>query len=278
MLVDRAAVEDPQVRRAPVEALVGERAEVRGGALGVLGGRGLPRADRPDGLVGDEEVLGVEPVDVAEAGVQLSGEHVLGGARLALLLGLPHAEHRHEARAAHRGDGAPDGRVVHAEQSSPLGVPHDRDAHAQPREHRRADLAGVGAPVVLAHVLGAEQDLDAVGLEDARDGAQVRERREEHRVDVADVHRAEQDGELGDDVVRRDVVVVQLPVARDDRAARAHRRPGALRAWRRAARPGRSPCSSRASIAPPPVEMNETSWARPAAVRARSLSPPPTTL
>ena len=50
----------------------------------------------------------------------------------------------------------------------------------------------------------------------------------------------------------------------------------ALEAFRRAARPGRSPCSMSSSDAPPPVDTWSTPSSRPNLARAAALSPPPT--
>ena len=78
--------------------------------------------------------------------------------------------------------------------------------------------------------------------------------------------------------------MVHLPVAADERLAVGHvsvdsmrpdRRSAAVS--RRAASPGRSPCSMNSSDAPPPVETWSTRSARPNSRAALALSPPPTT-
>src|SRR5205085_9056319 len=79
------------------------------------------------------------------------------------------------------------------------------------------------------------------------------------------------------DTDRLEVIVVHLPVAADERLPCRFRHYG-FTPFRRAASPGRSPCSMSSSDAPPPVEMwsmylSSLNWAT-----AAALSPPPITV
>src|ERR1700749_3597761 len=74
--LDRAAVEDPHrvgLRAAPAQHVADERARL----LGLLGGRDLAGADRPDRLVGDHDLCDVLVADLGEVRLQLAGEGFL---------------------------------------------------------------------------------------------------------------------------------------------------------------------------------------------------------
>src|SRR6202034_2968759 len=150
-------------------------------------------------------------------------------------------------------------------------------AGAQAGQHLRADLAGAGAGILVRAVLSPQGDGDALLLDQGLHRPQVGEGRVHRHVDRRHVLWLQAQTEVAHQVQRFDVVVVHLPVPADERAAGGHER-GALDAWRKASRAGRSPPRSmKLSEAPPPVERKPTRSARPSSSRALALSPPPTT-
>src|SRR5688572_10021427 len=101
------------------------------------------------------------------------------------------------------------------------------------------------------HVLCPEEQLESVGLDQRLQRAQRGERWAHHDVTRLVVLLLEAVRELLHDLDRDEVVVVHLPVARDDWSASRH---ALLLGWdRRAANPGKSPCSTNSNAAPPPV-------------------------
>src|SRR5581483_979066 len=227
--LDRAAIEDGDVE---------ERLDERVRRLGQLRRRGPAGADRPDGLVGDDEPLvGLEDGDLA-------AEHVLGLVRLALLERLADAGDDVEA-GLERGGGAPRHAVVGLpEQLPPLGVADERAGDAELEEHRRRDLAGEGAFRLPVDVLRVRRQAGVDAVPEPREG------RADDRVEAGERPR------VGP--------VEHLPVAGDDHEGIA-------------ATPGSSFPSSSSRLAPPPVESHETRSARPSSLRARTETAPPTT-
>src|SRR6266511_3331998 len=140
----RAAVEHGHVEQAFDEL-------VR--LLGDLRCRGLACPDRPDRLVGEDEVvLGLEHGDLAP-------EDVLGLAGLALGPCLADTGDHGEA-GVERGPGASrDALVRLAEELPPLRVADDRTVDAELAQHRRRDLAREGALRLPVDVLGSDGDL-----------------------------------------------------------------------------------------------------------------------
>ena len=120
--------------------------------LGHLGGGGAAGADRPDRLVGDRQLdRSAEPPRAGRRDLAL--QHLLGLARLALLLALAHARitSRPACRAA--ASFSASACVGLAEVLAPLGVAQQHAVHAQVGQHRRRDLAGERALRRLVHVL-----------------------------------------------------------------------------------------------------------------------------
>ena len=200
-------------------------------------------ADAPDRLVGDDAALGVGRVHAVERRGDLVHDAGLGLLVVVLLERLADADDRAHAVAEHGPALAVHVVVGLVEELAALRVPDDHVLHVQAGEHRGADLAGERALVLPVAVLRAELDREAVGLGQGLEGAQVCERRAHDDVAVLVVGGLEAVGELLDDLDRDQVVVVHLPVGRDDRAA------GHGFGSRRAARPGRSPCSRNSSDA-----------------------------
>ena len=144
--LDRAAVEHRHVEQA-----LDERVRL----LGDLGRRGLAGADRPDRLVGDDEVvLGLEHRDLAT-------QDVLGLPRLALGLGLAHAGDHGQARIERRAGTLRDALVGLAEELASLRVADDRAVDPELAQHRRGDLAGERALRLPVHVLRGDRDVRA---------------------------------------------------------------------------------------------------------------------
>src|SRR5690606_12533373 len=88
----------------------------------VRGGRVLPRADRPDGLVGDDDArhpVGIQPF---ECGVELAEDDRLDLPRLALLERLSEADDRGESAVQRRCGLAPYVLVRLAEDVAALRV------------------------------------------------------------------------------------------------------------------------------------------------------------
>ena len=160
---------------------------------------------------------------------------------------------------------------------APLAVPDHDVGAAELGQHRRRDLAGVGAAVVLGDVLGAVPDLQPVAVDEGLHRADVGVRRHHDHLDAAVVVLlvVQRPGQLLDEDHRFLVVEVQLPVARHQRGAgRGHGRlspPG--RRCRGASLPSRY-----SRLAPPPVEMwPNASSSKPRVRTAAAESPPPTT-
>src|SRR5581483_5160639 len=156
-----------------------------------------------------------------------------------------------EARAE-RGMRTPrDAFVGLAEVLTPLRMADERAAHAERLQHRRRDLAGVGALGLPVDVLRERRQPrgDAVG--------EPRVGRTDDRLNAVDV--AQPVCELGRVRAR-----IHLPVAGDDHAGIT-------------ATPGSSFPSSSSRLAPPPVETHEIRSASPSSLTARTESAPPTT-
>ena len=176
--------------------------------LGDLGRRRLAGADRPDRLVGDDEVvLGLEHP-------HLPAEDVLGLARLALGLGLADARDDGQARVQRCTRSPRDAFVRLAEELAALRVADDGAVHAQLAEHLRRDLAGEGALRLPVHVLGGNGDVRS--CQDLHRHGQRREGRTDGDVNAFEVGLvpSQLDAELG----RLDRAFEHLPVACDEHA------------------------------------------------------------
>jgi hypothetical protein len=110
--------------------------------------------------------------------------------------GLPDAQHRGEPVPPARGDLGRGGRVVLAEQPSPLGVPDLGVAAAHLAQQRPADLAGERPAVLAGQVLRA--DADAHAVEDPQRRVDKRRRRQDEQLGPAVGHRRVPPGHGGD--------------------------------------------------------------------------------
>src|SRR3954454_13562879 len=244
--LDRAAVE-----HRTVEQRLHERMRL----LRHLRRRGASRADRPHGLVRQDEPL-VRTARVADR-VDLDAQHRLHVACVALLLRL--ADARDDAEPGiERSLGAPrNSRIRLAEVLAPLGVADQRAGDAEAEQHRRRDLACVRALVLPVDVLRIRRE---PGLDAMREGDPGRAH---DGLDAGDACKA-----LG----KRHGIRSRehLPVAGDDHDATST--PDGI-----AATPGSSLPSSSSRLAPPPVETHVIRAASPSSLSARTESAPPTT-
>src|SRR5436190_8570855 len=224
--------------------------------LGELGRGRLAGANRPDRLVGDDEVL------VTREHLDLPPQHLLGLISLALLLELADAGD-HAQTGLERMPGTHCHRLVGlAEVLPPLRVADDRPLDAQLEEDLRRDLAGEGALVGPVHILSVDR------VAALHCGAERSEGRAKHCLDGA--RRCEGRAELP----RLSRALVHLPVAGDQH------RPilwASVKSGGIALIPGRSLPSRSSSAAPPPVDAHETRSVRPSSFNARIESAPPTT-
>ena len=140
--LDRAAVEHGHVEQDLMNAWA---------SCACSGVAVLPGADRPDRLVREDEPL-VPPAASAIASTW-TPEHELGLARFALLERLAHARDDAQAlpRARRRVRRAPSRRSRRSTGAARSGRRSRR--HAELDQHRRRDLAGVGALGLPVHVL-----------------------------------------------------------------------------------------------------------------------------
>mmetsp|Transcript_42812 Transcript_42812/g.101608 ORF Transcript_42812/g.101608 Transcript_42812/m.101608 type:complete len:272 (-) Transcript_42812:344-1159(-) len=153
--IDRAAVHDAHRLRDLVrDVLLDPVPDVGVRLLRHLRGRDLPRADGPDGLVGDDHPAPVG--DLLLVGLHLPAEHLPQLAGLALLEGL--ADASDHAEAAGKGVGrllrhdlVGLGAVLPA-----LRVPEDHPGDVHVREHLRRDLSSVGTTLGQPAVLSCE--------------------------------------------------------------------------------------------------------------------------
>ena len=132
----------------------------------------------------------------------------------------------------------------------------DHVADVELGEHLGTDLAGEGAALLEVAVLGAERHGQVVGLDRRLHAAQRGEARMHADLSTLGQRRGPQPRrELRDELHGLEVVLVHLPVRRDQHAPVITHK-SALRNGEslRALRPGRSPSSMNSSDAPPPVE------------------------
>ena len=190
----------------------------------------LTRADRPDRLVGHDDVGAAG--DAGQRGLQLGDRHGARPVRLEVFGGLADADDRHEPVRERRRD------LVADDLSSRSWCRSRRSewpmiTYSQSSFARNAprDLAGVRAGVVRRHVLRAERERELVGGDQRLHRAQVGEGREDGHLDGAVVVLGvlQAPGELLHERDRLQVVEVHLPVARDERGAPATARVTAIR-------------------------------------------------
>src|SRR5215510_4028939 len=120
-----------------------------------------PAADRPDRLIGDDQIFGGGAV--RQRAVELRPHHGERAAGLAFAAGLPDADNGREPGTAggqrllaHVGIGLP---VV----AAPLGVPDDGGGRAGVLEHFGRQVAGECAPGLGVAVLAADQNRAPLG-------------------------------------------------------------------------------------------------------------------
>ena len=267
----RAAVEDPH--RLGRRGVAGgqQRAHEGERLLRLLGRRGAAGADRPDGLVGDDEL--------AAAGRRRSRR----GRPRAVRAGRPRSRPRRAGPRSRRRRGSaaarPRARPATLRASAVVGLaeqlPGARSGRGPPPSTPTsasiaAETSPVNAPCVLeVHVLGGDADAGAGAALD-RD----LERGERRADDDVDARRAPPRG--GRNASRKSPAsrarLVHLPVGGDQRPCG---RSGILSS---ASTPGSSRPSISSSDAPPPVESQSTRSARPKRASAAAESPPPTTV
>jgi len=215
----RAPVEDADAlrRRDPLgEAL----ADIGVDLCHVVRGRRAARPDRPDGLVGDDEAFGREPV--RHGARDLPSDDLERPAGVALGLGLADADDRNESRGVRRFGLRPNHRVGFAVVGTALGMADDDEAAAGVPQHRRRNVAGMGALRLGMAILGAEQH-GAAGQHLGDGKEESGGRADEHVATEARPRRAaRRDGPVRDLVGEAEPVLpeaVHLPVAGDKLAS-----------------------------------------------------------
>ena len=155
--------------------------------LRLVGSRRAAGADRPDGLISDDELRAVGGRNVLEADVHLADDDFLELAGVALLERLADADDGGEA-CGDRGPGTQvDGLVGLAEVLAALAVADDDVLRARVKQHPRRNLARVRAGLLPVAVLRADAD---VGSRSRRDrGGHVDRRRAAHDLDVREILR-----------------------------------------------------------------------------------------
>ena len=118
----------------------------------------LAGTDRPDGLVGDNDLFDVSRREAGQRAANLRGDDGVGAATLALLERFADADDRRETGDQRRLRLGVDDRVGLAEERAAFGVAEDHILAAQINEHRRGHFAGEGAARLVVHVLAAEGD------------------------------------------------------------------------------------------------------------------------
>src|SRR6476619_6014200 len=282
--LDAAAVEDPDTVGDVAAVELGEqRADRRTHLLRVVGGRALAGAERPDGLVGDDDRRGLFLGHAVEVLAQLRDDVLDLTALLAHVEPLAAAEDRRQAVGVCRLDLRVDHRVGLCVPFASLAVsPGDVGAPELGQEGAR-DVAGVGAVRVRRQVLRTVLQVELVTLDEGLDRSQVGEGWEHCDLDgrVVVLGVAQRPVELLHEVRRLEVVEVHLPVAGHERHA-----PDRLGVLRHQASPSSSTVSPGSSLpsrysrlAPPPVEMwPNWSSSKPSWRTAAAESPPPTTV
>src|SRR2546422_2203961 len=103
------------------------------------------RPDGPDRLVGEDDLPELRRRQTREPGAQLTLDRREGEPLAPLLRRLADADDRREPVGHGRADLEIDHRVGLADLLAPLGVAEEHPAAADLDEHRRRDLAGMGA-------------------------------------------------------------------------------------------------------------------------------------
>ena len=111
-------------------------------------------ANRPDGLVGEQDVRIQRRVfEKLQGAPHLPDHHLLGSTGLALGKRLADADQRHQAVPHSGGSLQADGAIRLAEVLAPLAVAELDKVEPAVLQHQRRDLAGPGAGIRPVHVL-----------------------------------------------------------------------------------------------------------------------------
>ena len=266
--VHGAAVEDAHLagdERAVLRAQI--LADVEADLLRLLVGRGAARADGPDGLVGDDDLLYLLGGQAVQRRLDLIGDALHREIAVALGERLADAHDRGDALFEQRVDLRVHELVGVAVIRAALAVADDAVFRAEIGDHVHADLAGVRALIELGDVLRADADAPRLF---ARERGEMCRRDAEN--DAAPVHaRGQLRFQLLDERLYARGKLVHFPVSGDDDFSvflvhsgflpSVNTRKGAEPAplvknylSSRQATPGSSLPSMNSSDAPPPVE------------------------
>ena len=207
--LQRAAVEDPHRLAGVLVDALDERTHEGDRLLRLLRRRAAARADRPDRLVGHDDLGQPLDRDLLEPLLDLVAQLALGVAALALLLGLADAQDRRQAGLERRRHLERQRAVGLAEQLAPLGVPEHDAVDVDLGQHLRRHLAGERALVGLVH--GLRVDLDARAARGVDQRLQREERSADRDVDAVgarDLRQQRLDELLGLAIV---LYIFQLP-------------------------------------------------------------------
>src|SRR5207247_334256 len=256
--LDAAAVEDPDRLGGLFRGELREQAAEVAVDLAGLGVRRVDaRPDGPDRLVGEDDLLHLRRRHAGEPGAQLTLDRREGESLAPLLRRLADAEDRREPVGHGGAELEIDDLVGLADLLAPFGVADEHPTAAEVGEHRRRDLAGVGARGLVVTRLRPELDRAAgEHLGDGGEGGEGRADDDLHPARAPDrvADRAGEDARLRDRPVH-------LPVADDDGWPHA----GASVS---ASTPGRGPMSSPISAS----GISRIPTARPAALSGRSAT------
>src|SRR5438309_964542 len=246
------------------------------GALGLGSGGRFARADGPNWFIGNDCLLHLRFGKPSQTAAHLGFKHFLGHLFLALGKAFTDANDWLE-RSLERGERLFGHDLIRLMIVLPaLRMTHNDVAGGKFLQHAGRDFAGIRAETMLADVLRAEADVRV-----EHGFGNLRQRSEggaDYNVHLLDV--SEGAFQIADQVEGFGDGFVHLPIPGDDYFAfliHAARSKGEGSGYLsvRAATPGRTAPSRNSRLAPPPVLMKVTRSARPALLRAFTLSPPP---
>ena len=180
----------------------------------LLGGRGPPRADRPDRLVGDGQGAELVRGEPRERAVELSLHDRERPPRVALLEPLADAEDRRQPVIDRRAQLLLQQRLVLGVELAAFGVPEDHVRAARVLHHPRRNVPRVRPTLGRVAVLGPHEERRP--LRPAGDPLEEGERREDPHVHGDPLARL---GDPLDEGTGRGAVEVHLPVAGDEQLA-----------------------------------------------------------
>ena len=187
-------------------------ADVEADLLRLLVGRGAARADGPDGLVGDDDLLHLLGGQAVQRRLDLIGDALHREIAVALGERLADAHDRGDALFEQRVDLRVHELVGVAVIRAALAVADDAVFRAEIGDHVHADLAGVRALIELGDVLRADADAPRLF---ARERGEMRRRDAEN--DAAPVHACGQlRFQLLDERFYARGKLVHFPVSGDD--------------------------------------------------------------